>query len=264
MAEKIIDYSAFTLALIFSLFIQIGANYANDYFDFIKGVDTVSRIGPARATASGWIAPSDMKCATTFVFLLAFLAAIPLMFRVGFWSFPITGLCVLFGILYTGGPKPLGYMGMGELLVLIFFGPVACCGSYYLQTFSLSFPVFIASLAPGLLSTSALVANNLRDWSGDEKAGKRTLIVRFGQNFGKWEYAACIFSAFLSPLALFGLNPSSTLSLAPLLLLPVAILPIRKAFIFQEPKELISVLQQSALILFLYTLLFCATCIRTM
>ena len=259
MAPGPIDFSVFGLALFFGLFIQIGTNYANDYFDFINGADTSERIGPPRATAAGWIAPSDMLRATVMVFVVAFLSAIPLMMQVGLWSIPIAGLCIMFGILYTGGPKPLGYLGLGEILVLVFFGPVACCGAYFLQTTSLSFAVFIASLAPGFISMSALVANNLRDQMGDAKAGKKTLIVRFGRSFGSREYAACIVIAGLVPAVLVLFCNASWVSLVPMLVLPAAIPAMRKAFYFHHPRELIAVLQASAFLLFLYTFLFCVT-----
>lgn len=252
MANGPIDWWVFGLSAAFSLLIQIGANYANDYFDFQKGADTAERIGPPRATALGWITPSAMFQATLVVFGVALLLAIPLMMRVGFWSFFIAIVCVLFGLLYTGGPKPLGYLGWGEILVLVFFGPVACCGAYYLQTFSWNETIFIASLAPGLLSVSALVANNLRDETGDRKAGKQTLVVRFGRKFGSWLYGASVVGAGIVPLLLLG---SILISLV---LWLFAFPSIRTAFCFQHPKELIRVLQASARLQFLYTFLFCA------
>jgi len=253
MVKEGIDWLVFGLTLCFSLLIQIGTNYANDYFDFRKGADTAERIGPPRATSMGWITPGAMLQAAMVVFGVALLVAIPLMVRVGYWSFFIAALCILFGLLYTGGPKPLGYLGWGEVLVLIFFGPVACCGAYYLQTFSWNGTIFIASLAPGLLSTSALVANNLRDESGDKKAGKRTLVVRFGRKAGSWIYGLSVVGAGAIPIVLVGW------SVVPLVIWLAAIPLMRTAFYFQHPKELISVLQGSARLQLLYTLLFCAT-----
>lgn len=247
------------LTFMFSLSIQIGTNYANDYFDFIKGADNQDRVGPPRAAASGWISPKEMGKATGFVFLLALTIAIPLMFRAGIWSFPLAISCVLFGIFYTGGPKPIGYVGAAEILVLLFFGPVACCGTYFLQTGGLEKSVLIASLAPGFFSTAALVANNLRDEATDKKAGKKTLIVRFGRKFGSWEYTLCILSGSLTPFFSFIYFDRPFLSLAPLGVLLLAIPSIRKAFTFQHPRELISVLQTSALLLVVYTFLFCIT-----
>lgn len=257
LSEKL-DGTIFLLTLLFSLFIQIGTNYANDYFDFVKGADSKLRNGPKRATQEGWIAPKQMYKATLFVFGLALIAAFPLMIQVGLWSFFLASLCVAFGILYTGGPKPLGYLGMGEILVALFFGPVATCGTYFLQMGQVTLPVFIASLAPGLLSCSILVANNLRDEKSDRVAHKKTLIVRFGKTFGSWEYTLTILVAGAVPLLLTFFLPARIAFAA--LIVPVAYPWIKKTFRFKDPLELVSVLQGSAFLLFLYTLLFCVLC----
>ena len=246
----------FFLTLLFSLLIQIGTNYANDYFDFIKGADTPFRNGPKRATQEGWIVPKTMWLSALGVFGCALLAAIPLMIIAGPWSLVLALICIAFGILYTGGPKPLGYLGLGESLVFLFFGPVATCGSYFLQTGTLTAAVFIASLAPGFLSCSILIANNLRDEHTDRLANKRTLIVRFGRTFGRWEYISSLLAAAIVPLILVrAYNAPLPLLGASLILLP-AIVPIRKVLFFRDPLELVAVLQQSALLLILYTLLF--------
>jgi 1,4-dihydroxy-2-naphthoate octaprenyltransferase len=246
MAQAV-DGKIFALTLLFSLFIQIGTNFANDYFDFVKGADQF-RNGPKRATQEGWITPHAMWRGTCLIFACAIVVAIPLMLKAGLWSWFLAAACVAFGILYTGGPKPLGYQGLGELLVFPFFGPIACCGAYFLQTGTVSGPVFFASIAPGLLSCSILIANNLRDEKSDRIAGKKTLIVRFGRTFGSWEYTLSIVCAALIPLFSYPLAS---------LILPLSIPYIRKAFRFRDPLELISVLQGSALLLLLYTLLFC-------
>lgn len=254
-----VDWKLFGLTLGFSLFIQIGTNYANDYFDFQKGADTAERIGPKRAVQQGWISPASMLLAAVIAFGIAILLAIPLMLRAGLWSLPAAALCVLFGVLYTGGPKPLGYLGLGETLVFLFFGPVAVCGTYFLQTMTLDGATFIASLAPGLLSCSILIANNLRDEQTDRAAGKRTLAVRFGRYFGAWEYTGSLLAASLVPLALvyfyeFPLNLASAS-----LLFFAAIPSIRRAFEFKTPLEAMPLLQNSALLLLVYTILFCWT-----
>ena len=252
-----IEIGTFILTLLFSLCIQIGANYANDYFDFIKGADSHLRNGPKRATQEGWIAPSSMWLATFAAFGCALLVGIPLMIIAGLWSLLIAAGCIAFGVLYTGGPKPLGYLGLGEGLVAVFFGPVAVCGSYFLQTGSVNSAVLIASLAPGLLSCSILIANNLRDEKSDRAADKRTLIVRFGRTFGAWEYTLSIWLSGAIPFVLvFGCGKPLLLLSASLVLL-VSLPSIPKVFSFRDPLELISVLQNSALVLFLYTALFC-------
>lgn len=253
-----INLSTFILTMLFSLFIQIGTNYANDYFDFINGADTQLRNGPKRATQQGWVSPRSMWIAALSIFGCALLAAIPLMMIAGLWSLFLAISCVAFGILYTGGPKPLGYLGLGEVLVFIFFGPVATCGTYFLQTGVVNTPIFIASLAPGLLSCSILIANNLRDEKSDRVAGKQTLIVRFGRTFGVWEYTLSILLAATIPLILvFGFQAPRIL-IASSFVFIVAIPPIQKVFSFRDPLELIGVLQVSAFILILYTAVFCA------
>lgn len=255
--EGFFDLPRFFLTLCFSLFIQIGTNFANDYFDFLKGADTAERQGPKRATQEGWISPRLMWHATCLVFSLALLFATPLMYLAGLWSVALAALCVAFGFLYTGGPKPLGYLGWGEVLVFLFFGPVAAAGTYYLQTQQLTNTIFLASLAPGFLSCSILIANNLRDEQTDRQAEKNTLIVRFGRRFGSWEYACTILAAALVPvvLVLWGRAPVSVLFAS--LIFPLSLPWIQIAFRFEHPKQLLSVLQGSALILWIYTLLFC-------
>ena len=251
-----ISWSLFLATALFSLLIQIGTNFANDYFDFIKGADTDEREGPKRAVQSGWISPAAMRKASLFVFGSAFLVAIPLMVIAGFWSLFITIAAIAFGILYTGGPKPLGYLGLGEILVFLFFGPIATCGTYYVQTQAINDTVLLASLAPGLLSCSLLIANNLRDEITDRAANKRTLVVRFGRIFGSLEYTFSVGVAILIPLSLvlFYKAPFNLLSV--FFLFPIAIPLVKKAFFFEHPRELIALLQGSSLLLFFYTLLF--------
>jgi len=253
----------FILTLLFSLCIQIGTNFANDYFDFIKGADTEMRKGPQRATQQGWIPPSDMLRASLLAFSFALFFAIPLMLMAGLWSWGVALLCILFGLLYTGGPKPLGYVGLGEILVFVFFGPVAICGTYFLQTGEMDFFIFLASLSPALLSTAILVANNLRDETSDRIANKKTLVVRWGRKFGSYEYAILILFASIIPslLALFHLAPLS-LTITSLILVPAVPL-IKKGFCFKDPLELIALLQGTSFLLLIYTLLFCAVFLET-
>jgi len=187
----------FTCCLLFSVLIQIGTNYANDYYDFVNGADA-NRVGPARAVASGWLQPKQMKLAYQAVFAAAFLASIPLVATCGLWALFFVLSSIAFGILYTGGPRPLGYLGLGDILVLIYFGPVAISGTYFVQTHE--FPPVLLTLPPGLLSCAILTANNLRDVETDRAAGKNTLVVRFGTTFGQWEYAICIVTASLIPV----------------------------------------------------------------
>jgi 1,4-dihydroxy-2-naphthoate octaprenyltransferase len=194
-------------ALFGALAIQIGTNLANDYFDFQKGADTEDRVGPVRATAAGLVRPQVMLGAFVGMFAVATLLGIYLVWRGG-WPIVIVGLLsILFGVLYTGGPRPLGYLGLGDLFVLVFFGPVAVAGTVYVQSLELSWPALIAGIAPGLLSTAILTVNNLRDRHTDARAGKKTLTVRFGSRFARIEYAVCLLGAAIIPPLLWWMQP---------------------------------------------------------
>ncbi len=232
--------------MLFSLLIQIGTNYANDYFDFLNGADT-HRIGPARATTKGWLKPIEMRNAFIALFVAAFIVSLPLVAECGIWSLFFVLSSIAFGILYTGGPKPLGYMGFGDILVLIYFGPVAIAGTYYVQ--QLQIPPLLLTLAPGFLSCAILTANNLRDQKTDTVAGKNTLVVRFGQTFGRWEYGACILLASIIPV-FYGLYLS-------LLILPLSIPLLKLAFTFRSPEEAIPLLPRTAFLLIVFTILMC-------
>ena len=189
-------------ALLGALLIQIGTNFSNDYFDFIKGADTEERLGPMRATQAGLVSPQAMLKNFVLVFGLAVLVGIYLVYRGG-WPIVIIGiLSIASGILYTGGPMPLGYLGLGDLFVLIFFGPVAVGGTYYVQSLEISEVVILAGFGPGLLATALLAVNNLRDEPTDKKVGKRTLAVRFGPGFVRAEYLAAFALALILPFVL--------------------------------------------------------------
>lgn len=200
-------------ALLGALLIQIGTNFANDYFDYVHGADTSERVGPQRATVAGLVSPRAMRWA----FILAFAATLPialyLVARGGVAIAAIGVLSIAAGILYTGGPRPLGYMGLGDALVVVFFGPVAVAGTHYVQALVWSPTALAAGLAPGLLSTALLVVNNLRDVETDRRAGKGTLAVRFGRRFAKMEFAAAVIVAAIIPLLLWlaGRTPIATL-----------------------------------------------------
>ncbi len=179
-------------ALLGALLIQIGTNYANDYYDFVKGTDTAARLGPTRATQAGLVTPAQMKRATVLVFGLALLVGCYLVWHAG-WPVLLIGLLsIAFGLLYTAGPFPLGYNGLGDIFVLIFFGPVAVGGTYFVNTLEFSSQSIIAGLMPGLFSVGILTVNNLRDIDNDRGTGKNTLAVRFGQSFAKVEFLVCV------------------------------------------------------------------------
>jgi 1,4-dihydroxy-2-naphthoate octaprenyltransferase len=206
--------------LVAALLLQIGSNIANDYFDHLKGADTPDRIGPLRVTAGGLLSPAEVRGGMVAVFGLAAAIGVYLI-AVGGWPIFVVGVAaILAAVAYTGGPKPFGYMGLGDVAVFIFFGPVAVVGSYYVQTLTLTPTAIIASLPVAALITAILVVNNLRDMDTDRRAGKITLAVRFGRDGARLEYAALLFASYLA-LALLWLSGGS-----PWLLLPFATLPL--------------------------------------
>jgi 1,4-dihydroxy-2-naphthoate octaprenyltransferase len=245
-----------SLTLLSAMFIQIGTNYANDYYDFFKGADTQDRIGPVRATGSGLVKPETMKFAYYIAFALSIVFGLYLIGRGGLPILIIGTISIIFGILYTGGPFPLGYKGLGEIFVLIFFGPVAVGGAYYLQTLEINLTVILAGLSPGLISTALLTVNNLRDIHTDEKAGKRTLAVRFGPIFARIEYLLSIVIACIMPLVLLIVDPAHPYSLAAILVIILAGHPL-KAVLFDEiSPELNTALASTGKILLFYSLVF--------
>jgi len=191
------------MALSVALCIQIGTNLANDYFDFKKGADTSERQGPTRVTQAGLIKPPKVLLAAIVFFVLAALSSLYLIHRAGVSILIIAIASIICGIFYTAGPMPLGYLGLGDLLVLIFFGPVAVGGTYFTQALEINWAVIVAGLAPGFLSMAILAVNNLRDIDTDRRAGKLTLAVRFGRGFAMSEYLFCIIAATLTPFAVF-------------------------------------------------------------
>jgi 1,4-dihydroxy-2-naphthoate octaprenyltransferase len=257
-AEGVFYWLAALTAFICALLIQIGTNYANDYYDFLKGADTENRIGPTRATQAGLVSPNAMKNAVIFVFTLAFIVGLYLVYRGGWPILAIGVASILFGILYTGGPSPLGYNGTADIFVLVFFGPIAVGGTYYVQTLDISTPVLIAGLAPGFISTAILAVNNLRDFQTDRLAGKKTLIVRFGVKFGRFEYLCCLLVSAIIPVILtffYGGSPYAMLSLLAI----VAALPsIQTVLKIAADPVLNKVLANTGKTLFLYSLLFSA------
>jgi 1,4-dihydroxy-2-naphthoate octaprenyltransferase len=197
MADGMFRPLAFLAALLASLLIQIGTNLANDYFDHQKGADTAERLGPTRVTQSGLIPPATVRNAMLLCFGLAALCGAYLIY-VGGWPILLIGvLSIASGILYTGGPFPLGYNGLGDLFTFIFFGVVAVVGTDYLHSGAFRWVAFLASLPVAMLVTAIIVVNNLRDAPTDRKAGKRTLAVIFGERFARVEYALLVLGAYM-------------------------------------------------------------------
>src|SRR3954467_7918740 len=209
-AGKLPRAGAFIAALIGSIFIQIGTNLANDYSDARRGADTADRLGPVRGTSSGLGAPTRGLIAAWIAFAVAGAAGIYLATIAGVVILIVGAASILAGVLYTGGPRPYGYEGLGELFVFLFFGLVAVNGSYYVQLKRLDWLPFGLSLAVGFLATAILVVNNVRDVDTDRRAGKMTLAVRLGRQRTRNLYASLIAAAFVAvPVTLLATGSSA-------------------------------------------------------
>jgi len=195
-------FLAMACALIGAITIQIGTNFCNDYCDYFQGADTDDRKGPTRAVQAGLISPRAMLWATVLMFSITVAVTGYLYMRAGWLFLLICALSILFGVLYTAGRYSLAYLGLGDPFVLVFFGPVAVAGTYYVQALEVDWRVIVAGLAPGLLAVGLLVVNNLRDVDEDRAANKRTLAVRFGKRFSRIQYSACVLMAALVPIVL--------------------------------------------------------------
>jgi len=244
------------LTLMSALLIQIGTNFANDYFDFLKGADNEKRVGPTRLIQAGLIKKNEMLIAFVITFFITILIGIFLVIRGGYPILIIGLFAILFGILYTAGPKPLGYIGLGDIFVFIFFGVVSVLGTYYLQTLTIDLVAFIVSIAPGLLSVAILVANNIRDINTDKESGKKTLIVRFGYNFGIFEYLFCIILAHIIPIIAVIITKKHYFALISILTIFLAIKPIKIIISKPKPQFLIPVLGRTSQILLIFSILF--------
>ncbi len=212
----------FIAALIGAVFIQVGTNLSNDYSDARRGADTEDRLGPVRVTAGGLVPPKQVLIATYVSFGIAVLAGIYLVAVAG-WQLLIVGAAsILAGVLYTGGPKPYGYEGLGEVFVFLFFGIVAVAGSYFVQTTHLDWEAFALAVPVGLLASGILVVNNVRDIDTDRRAGKRTLAVRLGRERTRTMFAAMVYVAYLLTPVTWLFGPLKPWVLLPWLTLPIA------------------------------------------
>jgi 1,4-dihydroxy-2-naphthoate polyprenyltransferase len=176
------------MAMLTAVLLQIAANFANDVLDFTRGADTAERTGPTRITSNGFVTPGTVLRATGVVLALATMSGLYLVWRGG-WPFLVLGIAALIcAVAYTGGPFPLAYLGLGEVFVFLFFGPIAVTGTAYLQTLDLTALSLAAAIPPGAMAIAILVVNNLRDLEQDERAGKRTIAVRIGRRNTRFEY----------------------------------------------------------------------------
>jgi 1,4-dihydroxy-2-naphthoate octaprenyltransferase len=223
LADKSFVWLPAVAALLVALVLQVGVNLANDYFDYLKGIDTQDRLGPARVTQSGLIPPRQVKAAMILTIILSAIPGTYLLIRGG-WPVIIIGFaCVLAVLAYSGGPYPLASHGLGDLFVFIFFGLVAVCGTYYVQVLHLTPIVWLMGVIEGLLITAILVVNNLRDIQTDRKTGKRTLAVTIGDRGCRIEYVVLLAVAYAIPIALWLSGRMSAWVILPLLSLPPAI-----------------------------------------
>ncbi len=227
VAGGIFRLGPFVAALLGSILIQIGTNLANDYSDARRGADTDDRLGPVRVTAGGLVPPRQVLIATYVTFGLAVACGLYLVFAAGIELLFVGVASIAAGVLYTGGPKPYGYEGLGEIFVFLFFGIAAVTGSTFAQLESWPSEAFVLAVPVGLLAAAILVVNNVRDMDSDRRAGKRTLAVRLGRERARTIYAVIVFGAYVVaplPWLLGELSPWLAL---PWLTLPLAVRLVR-------------------------------------
>jgi 1,4-dihydroxy-2-naphthoate octaprenyltransferase len=237
-----INWSNAFLALVVSLFLQIAVNFANDYSDGVRGTDT-HRIGPVRLVASGLASASSVKAASLISFLIAAIAGFVLALTISPWLFLVGAASIWAAWGYTGGKKPYGYFGFGELSVFIFFGLVATVGSYYIQTEQFNWQIFLLALPIGTLSCAILAINNLRDLPQDKLVGKRTMAVRIGEKNTRVFFMLLLVTAQVTALAAASI---SSLALITLICAPITYRVVRQVLNGAVGTELIEVLSKTA------------------
>ena len=215
-------FDATVVCLFTALLLQIGSNLANDVFDFERGTDTAERLGPTRVTQAGMLTPRQVKIGMIVVFALSALLGLYLAW-LGGWIIVIMGIAaIIAAIAYTGGPFPLGYYGLGDVFVFVFFGLSSVAGTYYIQAGLVTPTVWWMTLPPGLIITAILVVNNLRDIENDCKAGKHTMAVRLGEQGTKFQYMICMAIAYLVLIPVIGFHLLPWTTLLAWLSLPIA------------------------------------------
>ena len=250
-----LNWIAFAAAALGSLFIQVGTNLSNDYSDARRGADTDERLGPVRVTAGGLVPPKQVLFATYASFAMAVLVGIYLIIIAGPVLLLIGAASILAGVLYTGGPRPYGYEGFGELFVFTFFGIVAVTGSYFVQRQSLEWEAFILAIPVGLLASAILVVNNVRDLETDRRAGKKTLAVRLGRANTRRLFAVMVtlaYPAALIPSLVGSLNAWPVLVV---LTIPIAVALVKTVASHTDGPTLNSALARSGLLELAFCLL---------
>ena len=252
-AEKI-NWGNALLALLVSLFLQIAVNFANDYSDGVRGTDT-HRIGPVRLVASGLASASSVKRAALISCLIAAIAGLVLAINISPWLLAVGAAAIWAAWGYTGGKKPYGYFGFGELSVFIFFGLVATVGSYYIQTEQFNWQIFLLAMPVGTLSCAILAINNLRDLPQDKLVGKRTMAVRIGEKNTRVFFMLLLVTAQLTALAAAGINP---LALITLICAPITYRVVKQVLNGAVGSDLIEVLSKTAKLQLLMAILLAA------
>lgn len=238
-----------------AMLLQIGANLANDVFDYEKGADTEDRLGPTRVTQAGLLSPRAVKIGMLVTFALALVVGSYLI-AVSGWPIVAIGLTsIVAAVAYTGGPYPLGYNGLGDVFVFAFFGFAAVCGTTLVGMDAVPPLAVMASLPVGALATAVLVVNNVRDHETDVRAGKRTLVVRWGRTFGVVEYAALLLLAYATPIVTTVLHATGPLALLPLATAPLG-LRLLGALHRERGRDLNPRLAGTAKLALLFSLLF--------
>ncbi len=244
------------LALLVGIAMQLGVNFANDYSDHVRGADSPRRVGPVRAASSGVVRPEDVRRAAVAAFGVAAIAGL-ILSGITDWRLVFVGVaCLLAGWLYTGGPRPYGYLGLGEVFVFVFFGLVATVGTVYVETLRVTPISILVGCAMGCLATAILVLNNLRDLDTDLAAGKLTLATRIGRRRTRILLLGLVCVAFAIPVALLVLKLAAVAVVVVLFAIPIAAAPVRTAFGTTAAPPLVSALKRMAIAELAYALLF--------
>ena len=255
MADGMPRWGAFFAALIASVLIQIGTNLANDYSDARRGADSADRLGPVRVTSAGLVTPRRVLVATWVAFGIAALLGVYLAFVAGWIILLVGAVSIAAGVLYTGGPRPYGYAGLGEVFVFLFFGLVSVNGSYYVQLEELAWLPFGLSVAIGFLATAILVVNNTRDMDTDRRAEKVTLAVRIGREKARALYVFLMLGAFVVLALTMVLSGGPWLALLGLLALPMTVKPVKSMRTRTDGPSLNAALAQTGAALGVFSLL---------
>jgi 1,4-dihydroxy-2-naphthoate octaprenyltransferase len=245
-------------ALVVAVAMQVGVNFANDYSDFVRGADSPRRVGPVRAAASGVVAPKQVMWAAIASFAVAGIAGLALCVTTDWRLLPVGAACILAAWLYTGGPRPYGYLGLGELFVFVFFGLVATVGTAYVEELRVTPLAVLAGCGLGFLASAILVLNNLRDIESDDAAGKRTLATRIGRQPTRFLLLVLVAAAFAVPIVILATKLAGVTIMLMHFGIPIAAVPVRTAFATSDGPPLVGALKRMAVAELAYALLFTA------